>query len=1013
MHSPPTVPDHTLLRLIGRGSYGEVWLARNVMGALRAVKVVARRRFESDRPYEREFAGIQRFEPVSRCADGLVHVLHVGRNEAEECFYYVMELADAEEASGEDRVGVHANESRLTHSFQPLTSDSPNPAYSPRTLSSDLRRLGRLPTADCLRLALDVVSGLARLHECGLVHRDVKPGNIIYVEGRAKLADMGLVSKGGEGRTFVGTEGYIPPEGPGSEAADLYALGMVLYEAATGYPPDKFPKVPPEWFADDACPESLEFHEIVLKACEGAKEQRYRRAGEMQADLAYLQSGQSIRKMHALERRVRGWRIVGWVAAIAIALAVATALVANWRTGVEAKNRANETRLKAQAQSALGTALFEQARALVLSKELGHRTRALDALRQAGSVTNHADMRRVAFAALSVPDLRLEHEIRIEPNTTLVRPDPAFARVALCRGSGPVTLRSLPGFELIATLSSSSNNHAYVALWSGDGQILAVKRELDQFGTHSNWEIWKVTPPYRVLTVRPDVSRNAFAFHPRRPLVVAGHLKGHFTEWDIESGSCVREFYLPCTPYALAYSPDGLRLAAIHQTAVGWALAILDAATLEVQRSMEWPEGSWLSWHPDGRWITAIADQSSAQARGVYLIDADTGGLTRLGEHKIKAAINTFTGDGKYLISGGWDREIYCWDLRTSQRMFTHAGTGYQHYWSADGSRCAMWLPENILQLFSFERPSCHHLADNPGDTLRDGQFSPDGRWLVARDDRHLCVWDVSGSAPPAVLPTPRRQTAFFSPDSTELFAVPEEFSQQGFLGRWRLNAGAKPESPPEASPLPMEIPKGLLRAAVASNELVMTSAEGVRFVALTNLASGKERVVRIPPGLGYISPDARKMAVVYQHSPAVRVYSLPDLKVLAMLKTGHIVTFITFSPNSDEMLLLNRGGVEWFDTSTWRRTRRQPGTPVTGSYAFYTPDGERIWMVTHFRNAAMIDRRTLDPILPLPNNVLPLAVTPNGRRLAVSVEGHRVQLWDMLLLRQELSKLGLDWNDR
>src|SRR5436190_11940744 len=95
MSLPPVIPDHTLRRPIGRGAYGEVWLARNIMGAPRAVKIVWRRQFDSDRPYEREFAGIQRYEPVSRCTDGLVHVLHVGRNDAEGYFYYVMELADS------------------------------------------------------------------------------------------------------------------------------------------------------------------------------------------------------------------------------------------------------------------------------------------------------------------------------------------------------------------------------------------------------------------------------------------------------------------------------------------------------------------------------------------------------------------------------------------------------------------------------------------------------------------------------------------------------------------------------------------------------------------------------------------------------------------------------------------------------------------------------------------------------------------------------------------------------
>src|SRR5213595_1264498 len=91
---PPSVPDHELLRRIGGGSYGEVWLARNVLGDYRAVKVIYRDRFEHDRPYDREFEGIQKFEPISRLHESQVDILHVGRNEQAGYFYYVMELAD-------------------------------------------------------------------------------------------------------------------------------------------------------------------------------------------------------------------------------------------------------------------------------------------------------------------------------------------------------------------------------------------------------------------------------------------------------------------------------------------------------------------------------------------------------------------------------------------------------------------------------------------------------------------------------------------------------------------------------------------------------------------------------------------------------------------------------------------------------------------------------------------------------------------------------------------------------
>jgi len=91
---PPRVPDHELLRCIGRGSYGEVWLARTTLDTYRAVKVVYRSDFEDARPFEREYTGIRKFEPVSRSHEGLVDILQVGRNDQEGYFYYVMELAD-------------------------------------------------------------------------------------------------------------------------------------------------------------------------------------------------------------------------------------------------------------------------------------------------------------------------------------------------------------------------------------------------------------------------------------------------------------------------------------------------------------------------------------------------------------------------------------------------------------------------------------------------------------------------------------------------------------------------------------------------------------------------------------------------------------------------------------------------------------------------------------------------------------------------------------------------------
>ena len=91
---PPKVPNHEMVRIIGRGAYGEIWLARSLTGTLCAVKIVDRTTFASEKTFQREFEGMAKFEPISRSHDGFVDILHVGRDEAGGFFYYVMELAD-------------------------------------------------------------------------------------------------------------------------------------------------------------------------------------------------------------------------------------------------------------------------------------------------------------------------------------------------------------------------------------------------------------------------------------------------------------------------------------------------------------------------------------------------------------------------------------------------------------------------------------------------------------------------------------------------------------------------------------------------------------------------------------------------------------------------------------------------------------------------------------------------------------------------------------------------------
>ncbi len=241
--TPPHIPDHEMLRCIGQGSYGEVWLARNIMGEHRAAKVVRRAIFGDNRPFEREFEGIKKFEPISRSHESQVQILHVGLNAVEGYFYYVMEPADDAKAGVGCQIPDAGSQSGGVRRETPV-SGIQHPAYSPRTLRHDLQARGRLPVNECVEIGLALTTALAHLHKQGLVHRDIKPSNIIFVNGRPKLADIGLVTDVGDAQSIVGTEGYLPPEGPGAPTADIYALGMVLYEISTGRDRRHFPNLP-------------------------------------------------------------------------------------------------------------------------------------------------------------------------------------------------------------------------------------------------------------------------------------------------------------------------------------------------------------------------------------------------------------------------------------------------------------------------------------------------------------------------------------------------------------------------------------------------------------------------------------------------------------------------------------------------------------------------------------------------------------------------------------------------
>ena len=204
----------TLLRKCGEGGCGEVWLAEDDIGARVALKILV------GRHSEREVAGLKNYKDCDH--PNLLRIRHVEISGESIC--YTMDAADdLNRGAGE---------------------------YLPDTLANRLNRYGRLDGAEVAAMLDGLLSGLEELHSKGLVHRDIKPDNILWVNGRVVLSDAGLVAPAGK-HTLVGSPGFISPrlletDGVAGPGDDFYALSKVVYCALTGLPPGEYPSIPPD-----------------------------------------------------------------------------------------------------------------------------------------------------------------------------------------------------------------------------------------------------------------------------------------------------------------------------------------------------------------------------------------------------------------------------------------------------------------------------------------------------------------------------------------------------------------------------------------------------------------------------------------------------------------------------------------------------------------------------------------------------------------------------------------------